>query len=103
MLLTFYFSDTNSLEFLALVAENRKLEEKVFTLLKEKEDLIRKNRDLKEKAQSQSHMRCDTLKCNNKIDDLNIIRVFRPRFIMLFLNFYVLLMNLFSIQKLLIA
>lgn len=68
MLLTF-FSDTNNLEFLALVAENKKLEEKVFTLLNEKEDLIRKNIDLQEKAQSQPHMRCYNLKCNNKIDD----------------------------------
>lgn len=63
------FHGTNSLEFLALVAENRKLEEKVFTLLNEKEDLIRKNRDLQEKAKSQSHMKCYNLKCNNKIDD----------------------------------
>lgn len=36
MLLTFYFSDTYSLEFLALVAESRRLEEQVFTLLNEK-------------------------------------------------------------------
>lgn len=61
--------DTNSLEFLALEAENRKLEEKVHTLLNEKEDLNKKNRDLQEKAESQSHMRCYNLKCNNKIDE----------------------------------
>lgn len=69
MLLTLKFSDINSLELSALVAENRKLEEKIFTLLNENENLIRTNKDIQEKAQSQSQMRCYNLKYINKIDD----------------------------------
>lgn len=96
MLLTFYFSDTYSLEFLALVAESRRLEEQVFTLLNEK-DLIRKNRDLQGKAHSQSLMRCDNLKCNNKIDDFKYYTGFLIQVFIVIIDVYFLLMNPFSI------
>ncbi|XP_061190344.1 uncharacterized protein LOC133198236 [Saccostrea echinata] len=73
------FQETNSLEFLALVAENRELNEKVASLLNDKRDLIRKNRDLEEKVQSQSYIRCHNLKCNNKTDEFKYYTGFPAR------------------------